>query len=54
MEVFNFIKNDITFKMCDHFDFRVFEDACLWRAAQDGTNDMEPDQWKDYVYTLVI
>lgn len=53
MEVFNFIKNEITFGMCNQFDFRYFEDACLWRLAQDGTDDMEPDQWKDYVYTLL-
>ncbi len=47
-DVLNFIKHEVGFENIQRFDFRVFEDACLWRAS----TDIEKE-WKSYIYNLV-
>lgn len=48
-DVLNFIKHEVGFENVQRFDFRVFEDACLWRAATDAEKE-----WKSYIYNLVV
>lgn len=48
LEVFNYLKKDIGFQNIRMFDFRVFEDCLLWRAA-DTTSDL----WKKHIYNVL-
>lgn len=47
-EVIAFIKKENLIKSCKHFDFRIFFDLVLFRAASKIEND-----WKTYVYALM-
>ena len=47
-EVLKFIKHDIGLDNIYRFDFRIFEDAVLWRAA----TEIEKE-WHSYIYNLI-
>lgn len=49
IDVLKFIKNEIGLENVTKFDFRIFEDCCLWRAS---TNNEK--EWKAYIYNLVV
>ena len=54
-KIFDFLTKELPLTEINRIDFRVFQDACLWYAANIGTPGMnhKSDQWKKFVYTLV-
>lgn len=49
-EVWDYLMNDIGLNNIRQFDFRIFEDAVLWRCASKGIDN----DWKKHVSALVL
>jgi len=47
-EVYNYIKEEVGVKKVKQIDFRIFEDACVWRAASEKCED-----WKKHIYEII-
>jgi len=47
-DVWNFIYDEIGLESIKDLDFRLFADACLWKASTPDT-----PEWKKFVYTLL-
>lgn len=52
MEAWNYILNELKLDNIKHLDFRVFEDVCMWVAAEKD-RDIKSDMWKKYAYTIL-
>jgi len=61
-KVYNFIKDEIVEKnQLKHFDFRVFEDCCMWlgscvqkKIVDDKEKITFKEDWKSYVYSMCV
>jgi len=56
-EVYNFLRDEIGVNKLRKFDFRVFEDCCMWFAScvqEENGKTMIDEVWKTYVSTMVV
>ena len=52
-DIFEFITSELKLANVARFDFRVFEDCCLWYAANVSKNGRVSPDWKKHVTTIL-